>query len=389
MKKITLTIAFIVLNLPPLLSAQSPSSLIPGIMTVIMYMPGNSDLAGGQKQIIDELVKNGPPDGTNIAVYYGGSKGTYRGLITKNYFQSEALSIENTADPETLKSYIRWSVKNSPALRYILVIWGHGHGWINYLPPVAPDKAAVLINDPYGHGFMHDDISKNEMTTSQLKNALIELQKDGIKFDVLALDVCYMATAEVIYELADTSSVIVTSEGSEYQWPYSHIFIGNFATLNNNAIGRLMVDTNLDYYKDAKKEEAHVILSAVNTKLFKDFIDKSFSPFVTQLGAGTISNLQLVSAFKSSLTFTGEDRFKDFGSLLQNMAAYTPLAKKVAADLKSSIIASVSYSDEDFLGASGVTIYAPEDKFLTGYSDLLFSQKTGWGGFLKPKFALQ
>src|SRR5512136_1192232 len=40
----------------------------------------------------------------------------------------------NMATPNTLNSFIRFSATNYPADRYVLILWGHGAGWVGMCP---------------------------------------------------------------------------------------------------------------------------------------------------------------------------------------------------------------------------------------------------------------
>ena len=350
-------------------------------LTVMMYMAGNElEIDGTQKEVIDALVKQGPPESTNIAIYYSGTE-DYRGFINKNSFDHELINKENTADPKTLTSYIEWAVSARPAKRYILILWGHGHAWKNYLPAVTPDIAPVIIQDPFGLGFMHDSVSKNEMTVHQLSKALIELKQKQISFDVLAMDMCYMASAEVLYELSEVAPEIVASEASQLQWPYAEIFSPNFAAFSNQEIGKWIVSKNYDHAIAANKEEAYVITSAIDTKLFKAFIDDDFTPFVRRLKDAHLNRSGLLTEFQKSESYDGDEDLKDFMSVLSHLSDIFPEAKLLKNNLRHSVIASQSYS-EDGLDGSGMTIYAPENALINGYQELEFSKQTGWANFI-------
>ena len=49
------------------------------------------------------------------------------GIVTGDAVAS--LGAVNTGDPEALKDFIQWGIKDYPADHYLLVLWNHGSGW--------------------------------------------------------------------------------------------------------------------------------------------------------------------------------------------------------------------------------------------------------------------
>ncbi len=100
----------------------------------------------------------------------------------------------NTGDYNTLTDFANWAYKKYPALKHALFIWSHGNGWYPYTDKFCIDHSSSdFFNIPNG----------------DLKKALDNI---SVNIDIFGLDACNMQTLEVIDEIGDNATFIVSSE---------------------------------------------------------------------------------------------------------------------------------------------------------------------------------
>lgn len=241
--------------------------------TVLIYANGNNDLepeiskslldiesigSGNNVNVIiqlarapHKLVKTMRPNYLSSTNIDGDWSGVRRYLVketptmvnTKN-FHSELinnLGNINMADPATLKDFICFGIKNFPAKHYMLILQGHGAGFMGILPDYTLKSPQIM--------------SINGVNMA-IHRAVEEV---GKKIDVLLFDSCYMNMIECLYEFGIDSkspSYLITPEASPLEGlPYDTIMkvfrnIGkeeNSITLIKNLVNE--VDKVLDKKK--------------------------------------------------------------------------------------------------------------------------------------------
>lgn len=103
----------------------------------------------------------------------------------------------SSASEETMNRVIADTKALAPAKRYGIVLWSHASGWVN--TGIDTPKATPLS---YGY----DGTSDKAMSVTSLANVL-----NGKGFDFIYFDCCFMAGAEVAYELRDAATWMVAS----------------------------------------------------------------------------------------------------------------------------------------------------------------------------------
>ena len=100
------------------------------------------------------------------------------------------------SSPETLTDFLKWGIKKYPAKHYMVVMAGHGAGFLGSMP---------------------DYRSKKHLSLKDTAKAFDEVkQETGVKPDVLVMDACLMAQTEAVEELKDASDIYVASEDYNY-----------------------------------------------------------------------------------------------------------------------------------------------------------------------------
>ncbi len=188
-------------------------------------------------QMIDATKKG---DGLDFVMQAGGSGRWFtsgiedetvgRYLISGGKIETAEMLDPSTcmSDPENLADFIKWTKKNYPADRYMLVLWDHGGG--------------------FAMGYGQDDLNEREdadniISASEIINAIKE---SGVTFDMIGFDACLMQNIEYANALEPYADFYLASEETEpgTGWYYTEGF------------GRLAVDPDID-----TKEFARIMIS--------------------------------------------------------------------------------------------------------------------------------
>lgn len=122
---------------------------------------------------------------------------------------------QDPCDIEFFRSVIDEVYKLYPAKNRGLILWSHGSGWLkkgSRYPLRSGEKLSKLDyvlsneNDDRQRTIGSADSHGSEMEIYDIANAL-----DGLKFDFISFDACYMACVEVYYELKDRANYIFAS----------------------------------------------------------------------------------------------------------------------------------------------------------------------------------
>jgi hypothetical protein len=99
----------------------------------------------------------------------------------------------NSSDPATLERFLDYGFQNYPAEKTMLVLQDHGYAW-----------RGVCRDETNGNGIMVVDDMARAITKASTAN--------GVRVDVLGMDVCDAATVEFVYELRGAADYFVASE---------------------------------------------------------------------------------------------------------------------------------------------------------------------------------
>lgn len=176
--------------------------------TVLIYADGNNELEPEIWKSKLAAEKTGSSDNINVIMQIGRESSELVKIIrpfdsipeedehwtgVRRYYiqNSESILISdlgkiNMADPHNLYNFIIWGIKTYPSKHFMLILAGHGFSYIAAMTDLSQDIPYV-------------------MGVPQMCKVLNMIQKDtGVKIDILVLDMCYMNTIEVLYELGKT-----------------------------------------------------------------------------------------------------------------------------------------------------------------------------------------
>ena len=200
----------------------------------------------------------------------------------------------DSASIDTIYDFFRWSHHNCPAKQVALVFWGHGYALDDYDPrdDQSGDQASVdrRTNEkgrtysrsarsfPGKRGqelkLLYDDTHKSVLNNRDFANALGGFKANyhnGKKIQVLGLDCCNMAMAEVMCELQDYAEVAIAAEtGLPFQSWLSASILEKFTGKPHASAEDFAKDAVDDFIGSfACSTDTYVELSACDLRQFK------------------------------------------------------------------------------------------------------------------------
>ena len=131
----------------------------------------------------------------------------------------------NMGDGETLASFISFSLKNYPAKKTALILWGHGTGWRGI---------EGKIEEPLLHSrsLAFDDSSSSSICLSELSRGIKKGLGSHEKLDLIGMDLCFGAEFEIAYELKDCAYFMCGNAGlsSSEGWDYADLVYSAFSS---------------------------------------------------------------------------------------------------------------------------------------------------------------
>lgn len=186
----------------------------PAKLTVMLYLCG-TDLEtdqGSASYNLNEIGQTVPNPAVNFVVATGGTEQwhadeedyPYVGITIDSKhnqywkYDEKGFTLSQTLDkaydmtePETLSAFMRWAQENSPAERYVLVLWDHGGG----------SNGGLFVDQNFPES--------PSMSVAELGSALKE---SGIHLDTLIIDACLMANLATAMAVEPYTDYLVASE---------------------------------------------------------------------------------------------------------------------------------------------------------------------------------
>ncbi|MBI4868626.1 MAG: hypothetical protein HY816_16940 [Candidatus Wallbacteria bacterium] len=242
-----LTEAICVRSTPRLLALLALSLMLPASAasaqavkdwTVIGYFVGDDNkttsLEESQLRNLDELSERGSGAAYDVVVQadrsnkindylrsrysdpdYSGAK---RYHVQRDRWSVEAkLGEVNMGDPAALLDCLKWAAKTHPARHYLLVINSHGSGMLSWRGPGSTsDSQPGRVNLPISSYVAYDDTDNDCLTIFELARVLeaFAASNGGKKLDIVAMDACYAASVEALFQVRDGTDVLIASEST-------------------------------------------------------------------------------------------------------------------------------------------------------------------------------
>lgn len=328
------------------------------------------------------------------------------------------LKEQNFSDPKTLSDFITWAMSEYKAKHTLAVLVDHGGGWRGAFTDNAQGEARI-------------------MSSKEIAEAFNKVKEDaGNKPDIIHMDACLMANAEIAYELSDAGKYYVASEEVGYEdsfITYGRIisalqerlrkdgdmepdelakFIVNFykfdgiARMTQTSYGKYKEDDfsflthsaiDLDKMKKVKDELNNFAGALLNTPTNYDIIKKHIEssqhfalnwPFKVYNNCRDLFDIAEKIACDENIT---DDKLKKSAKILMkaiNDAVVANVANKYIREEESDDCKGIKYTTGKY-ETHGISIYAPtEEKLVKGqlftdYEGLSLSKDTQWNEFIK------
>jgi len=217
-----------------------------------------------------------------------GGKGEESGFLEP----SAILENVNSASEASLYSFLEWAIKECPAERVALVLWGHGYGIDDFNPILVNGPEATFSNQPERAGrdqapalavqnerqpasnavtpvhhrhsrlfaMLFDATSRSGLKNHELADVLRRFNNaflGGNKIAILGFDCCEMAMAEVWCEMTGCAQILIASQtGVPYSsWPYDNFLqlLEDAHEASSNEISSRIVRAFADHYSKADR----------------------------------------------------------------------------------------------------------------------------------------
>jgi len=346
----------------------------------------------------------------------------------------------NSADPRSILDFIQWAAEECPAQNTMIVLWGHGYGLDDYVPPgahmhaagqglnalsmVVPRSGTGTLTEKFpqlsslrmnGHdyGAILDSHSKEAIPNTQIGAAIraaIPSLNGRRKAAILGFASCEMAMAEVWSELFACAEFAIASQTPvPYQdWPMDRILkrLQLHPQSDPGTVAQMVTDSFIESY--ACDNDDYLAISTVDLGQI-DVLAAAIKPLADALTAAVSNPKDMASIFEARnySPMFDPDGFIDLGCFCQFLkitmpgSAVSEACDTALAGLKAFVITS-GYSPQDptkkLSQSTGLSVWFPswienpsvkmQEKrrsiayLSNGYSSTRFAQATGWDKFL-------
>ncbi|GEM_PF-1615567 len=359
--------------------------------TFMVYLDGDNNLESAAVNDFLEMSSVGSNANIKIMVQmdriggydtsYGDWTDTRRFYVTAGMqpttANSYSLGEANMGHPETLLNFVRWAKAFAPANHYILVLWDHGSGWRLRDP-----------NEVLTKGVSFDDTSGGDsIDMPELRSTLSTLTGGGANpFDIVGLDACLMAMAEVDNQIRPYASIRVGSEETEPNdgWPYDTILSSLVASpsMSASTLATNIVDFYYSSYGNNNTQSA-VNLGSPYTTL--NTAVNNFAVALMNNGHNYIAQIQNARNVSTEFSYTYYIDLWDFADWVRINVPDAAI-NSAAVAVESAVLNAVIHEHHGsaWPWARGISIYFPKtageyDARYDGSSGFLqFTASTQW-----------
>ncbi|HHW48306.1 MAG TPA: hypothetical protein GXX14_06780 [Clostridiaceae bacterium] len=330
--------------------------------TIMVYMNG-SDLESEEGMATDDITEmisaDFSKDDVNVIIQTGGTMYWQNDVIPSDKLARyrvvdddiellEELPPESVGESSTLTDFINFCMDEFPAERFGLILWNHGGGSVE--------------------GYAVDELFDGDtLTLNELKTAFENSYLKDTKLEFLGFDACLMANIETAYIAKDYAKYFIASEEMEpgYGWDYYTWLssLGSNPKMDGKEIGREIVDSFVNFYKENDMEDEATTLSVVDLSK----VEAVVTALENFISAADITNLSYqkiakprsrTREFGMSTEYGGSTDMVDIVHLAEQ---FEPICPDEAAALIKAVEDAVVYKLEgDFVdNACGLSVYFP------------------------------
>jgi hypothetical protein len=356
------------------LSAPAMAEVVPDEWTVMFYMDGDNNVESYALDDLAELELVGSSDSVNIVVLLD-TFGEEADLLYVESPESTVLAHwgePNMGDPETLTDFIDAAEAAYPAERYALVMWDHGGG------------IRGLCWD--------DDNGGDYLTMAEYRQGLVDAQ---LSFDLIVLNACVMATAEIAHQMVGYADYVVFSQENMYAvgFPYDDVaqsLVGS-PEMEAREFAEMMVQHYAVQFEDlgwngvtiSVYDMAYVDDVAAAVKAFGDAQKATVGTYYMEYK--TLRRLTPAPNNAADLV--------TYATLVRDSEVITDAAVKASAQAVMDAVGDaiiLNWHSEDVVDENGLGIWFPtksvkyywSETYEALYRGLVFNGATGWADFL-------
>jgi hypothetical protein len=358
---------------------------------LIVFLNGHNNLDSFGSGDIAEMLKAKDTSKIHIIVLHASlahKKTRYRYVENGTVKTLKEVDPVDMGDYQNLVEFSRWAMTEFPADKYFIDIWNHGAGWQKAGEP------AQFRN------ISNDDVFGTVITTEQLGVALDKIATfRGSRVDILGMDACLMAMAEVAGEIQDSARVMVAAQDLEPGdgWPYDD-FLNGFSQLADRSaekVATLLTEVYVKSYTNGSQgSNSKVNLSAINLENFGKF-ETAVKGLSNDLLNSSMADAGFIKKFTESLKFVQkyyQSDYVDFFDVVSKLKSSQLVTSKAVTDeldtIYSDIIISNQYGSY-FTKSKGLSVWLPYlnyDKHAARYSKLKFAQNSQWASWLDKAY---
>jgi len=212
--------------------------------------------------------------------------------------------INNVNAKQDLIEFVRWCATQSDAEHHALILWGHGQGWKadnpdpcfvpgagnprktleEQLALIKSNNVTVMRSAPLSLPVTLLNGETGFLSNTDLAEAMSDAKKTfGKNIDILGLDACLMAMAEVCCQVNESVDYFVASEDTvpDESWPYDTILkllVANPDRVSPEDFARLIVRKFIFDFGEKRKFVTQSICQLGNDK------NASLNKFTTAVG---------------------------------------------------------------------------------------------------------
>lgn len=408
--------------------------------TIMIYIAADNDLRNFAIRNLKQMASIGSNENINIIVHLdiklsGNNKVTKRYYIQKDKIlhlnaDDQATQRMDSGNPETLVSFVNYSVNEFPANNFGLILWDHGTGALDPkrgriikladlfrfnsdINKVEVDRSVGffdLINSyaPEERGICWDDTTGNYLTIPDLDLALNKIFTGVLKNKKLAFigfDACLMQMIEVINIAKKYADIMIASQevilGTG--WNYVEVLKPFLAkTMHTEELAKHIISTYKSTYDTITNDYTLSALKLKDFSLIEDnvnHVSKLLIECVKKQKNKSVKNIISTCRSKPLCTHFDEPSFIDLHHLYKNLLTsiknFELTNKKDEERLKNELnealnagckiieeLTLANVCGKNLSKAKGISIYFPTTRIYFSYRDLEFCKNNDWIVFL-------
>jgi hypothetical protein len=359
---------------------------------LVVFLNGHNNLDSFGDGDVAEMLKAKDTSKMHVVVLHASmryGKTRYRYVENGRATTLKEVPAVDMGDYKSLVEFSKWAMTEYPADKYMIDIWNHGAGW---------QKNSE--SEPFKN-ISSDDLFGSIITTEQIGVAMNEISTFlGRKVDILGMDACLMAMAEVAGEVQEHAKMMVAAQDLEPGdgWPYDD-FLNGVATLDDlspEAVSALLTKVYVASYTNGSQgSNSKVNLSSMNLEKMPRF-EQAVKALTNELLVTAQADSALLKKFKDSVKLAQkffQSDYVDFFDLVERL-------KKAQLLVNKSVIGDLDLAYKEFVNSNhfgtslsksrGVSIWVPTDfnynNHAERYNKLKFALNSTWSEWLDKAY---